>query len=352
MRAIGIDVGFGFTKATVGNEHVIFKSLLGDSNDIQFRSTFGDSSLSKNLHVSIGDKSYFIGDFAEQQSSVRQFTLDQDKLLTEYVKVLALTSAGLCSDSDTSFNVVSGLPVGYLKRDYKRFTDIISGHHAVVFHTPDGEKITKKIFINKVKMMPQPLGSVFNLIMDENGKISDQDMTRKKIGVVDIGFRTTDFTIINNMQYVERGSTTMDTGISKSFSVIANKLRKESGVNVEIYRLFNAIETGSIKIRGKEYNITNLRDKVFAHSAGAIATDINRLWAEDWDIDLIVLTGGGAMEMAKHLQPLIDGNVIPISKTIDARLNNVQGYLKFAKSVWNSQPAPPSLPSEDGKESK
>lgn len=350
MRAIGIDVGFGFTKATVGNENVIFKSLLGDSNEIQFRSAFGDSSLTKNLHVSIGDKSYFIGEFAEQQSTVRQFTLDQDKLLTEYVKVLALTSAGLCSEGDTSFNVVSGLPVGYLKRDYKRFTDIISGHHAITFHTTDGEKISKKIFVNKVKMMPQPLGSVFNLIMDDNGKISDVDMTQKKIGVVDIGFRTTDFTIINNMQYVERGSSTMDTGISKSFSVIANKLRKESGVNVEIYRLFNAIETGSIKIRGKEYNITNLRDKVFSHSASSIANDINRLWAEDWDIDFIVLTGGGAIEMAKHLQPLIDGNVIPVNKSIDARLNNVQGYLKFAKSIWGSQTTANSPSPEKEKE--
>ncbi|MBU1168355.1 MAG: ParM/StbA family protein [Proteobacteria bacterium] len=352
MKAIGIDVGFGFTKATVGNENVIFKSLLGDSNDIQFRSAFGDSSLTKNLHVTLGDKSYFIGEFAEQQSTVRQFTLDQDKLLSEYVKVLALTSVGLCSDSDTSFNVVSGLPVGYLKRDYKRFNDIIAGHHSIVYHTPDGEKISKKIFINKVKMMPQPLGSVFNLIMDDNGKISDTDLTRKKIGVVDIGFRTTDFTIINNMQYVERGSSTMDTGISKSFSVIATKLRKESGVNVEIYRLFDAIESGSIKIRGKEYNITNLRDKVFAHSASSIATDINRLWSEDWDIDCIVLTGGGAMEMAKHLQPLIEGNVIPLNKSIDARLNNVQGYLKFAKSIWNNASAPPDLPEEKAEEKK
>ncbi len=350
MRTIGIDVGFGFTKATTGKENTIFKSLLGDSNEIQFRSAFGDNSFANNLHVTIEDKTYFIGDYAEQQSTVRQFTLDQEKLLSEFVKVLALTAAGLCSDNDTSFNVVSGLPVGYLNRDYKEFTNIISGHHSVMFHTPSGEKISKKIFINKVKMMPQPLGSVFNVIMDDNGQVANIDMTKKKIGVVDIGFRTTDFTIIKNMQYVERGSSTMDTGISKSFSVIANKLRKESGVSVEIYRLFNAVNTGMIKIKGKEYNITNLRDKVFAHSASSIANDINRLWAEDWDIDSIVLTGGGSMEISKYLQPLIDGNVTPLPPGIDSRFNNVQGYLKFAKSIWGNSVAktepPPPIPTE------
>lgn len=355
MRTIGIDVGFGFTKATTGKESTIFKSLLGDSNEIQFRSAFGDTSFTKNLHVTIEDKTYFIGDYAEQQSTVRQFTLDQDKLLSEFVKVLAITAAGLCSENDTSFNVVSGLPVGYLNRDYKKFTNIITGQHSVVFHTPNGEKVKKKIFINKVKMMPQPLGSVFNLIMDDNGKISNSEMTQKKIGVVDIGFRTSDFTIIKNMQYVERGSSTMDTGISKSFSVIANKLRKESGVNVEIYRLFNAVNTGMIKIKGKEYNITNLRDKVFSHSASSIANDINRLWAEDWDIDNIVLTGGGSMEIVKYLQPLIDGNVTPLPPGIDSRFNNVQGYLKFAKSIWGNSiasPEPPPPPIEEEEETE
>lgn len=350
MKTIGIDVGFGFTKATTGKDNTIFKSLIGDSNDIQFRSAFGDSTITNNLHVSIGDRSFFIGDYAEQQSTVRQFTLDQDKLLSEFVKTLSLTAAGLCSDQETSFNVVSGLPVGYLNRDYKKFTDIISGHHSIIFHTPTGEKISKKIYFNKVKMMPQPLGSIFNLLMDDSGRVTDVDMTQKKIGVVDIGFRTTDFTIIKNMQYVERGSSTMDTGISKSFSVIANKLRKESGVNVEIYRLFNAINTGAIKIKGKEYNITNLRDKVFSHSASSIANDINRLWAEDWDIDYIVLTGGGAMAMSKHIRPLIDGNVVPLPHETDARFNNVHGYLKFAKSLWGNSVSPgepPPVPKEN-----
>ncbi len=36
MRPIGIDVGFGFTKATNGEEYVIFKSIIGEYADIQF----------------------------------------------------------------------------------------------------------------------------------------------------------------------------------------------------------------------------------------------------------------------------------------------------------------------------
>lgn len=343
MEVLGIDVGFGFTKAINNKKSVIFKSVIGDSTDIQFKSTLGEKSSSSNLHVTIGDRSYFIGNFAEQQSNVRQYTLDQEKLMSDFLKVLALTATGICCDDTASINVVSGLPVGYLKQDYKRFTEIISGHHNVTFHRQDGEDITKSIYIHKVQMMPQPVGSIFNLLMDEKGNIINKDLSQQKIGVVDIGFRTTDFTIFDNLHYIERGSVTMDTGISKSFSIIANKLRQESGVTIELYRLYKAVETGYIKIKGKEFNISNLRDRVYAHSASALAGDINRLWADEWDIDAIILTGGGSVELSKHIEPLIDGNVIPMEKGTDARLNNVKGYLKFGKYKWGTD-LPSDLP--------
>ena len=85
MELLGIDVGFGFTKVTSGAKSLIFKSLLGEAADIQFRTDIGDGSLMKNLHVTINSKSYFIGDYAEQQSNSRQFTLDNDKLISEFL---------------------------------------------------------------------------------------------------------------------------------------------------------------------------------------------------------------------------------------------------------------------------
>ena len=61
---------------------------------------------------------------------------------------------------------------------------------------------------------------------------------------------------------------------------------------------------------------------------------MDRLWADEWDMDAIVITGGGAMELAKILQPLIPGNVIPLQNNTDARLNNVQGYFKYGRHLW------------------
>ncbi len=334
MEIVGIDVGFGFTKAYNGTNSIIFKSLIGDVTDIQFRSLLGDEASSSNLHITLEDKSYFIGSYAELQSSIRESTLDQDKLLEDFVKILAITAAGLCTDTSAPINVVSGLPVAYLKRDTKKFKEMIRGKHEITYHSKDGKDVKKQVNIDQIYVIPQPIGSIFNLIFDDNGKIKDRALATQKLGVVDIGFKTTDLSIFDHLQYIERGSSTMDTGISKCFSVIANKLRQESNINIELYRMFKFIESGLIKIRGKEYNISNLKKRVYTHSAAAIASDLNRLWENDWDIDSIILSGGGSIELAGYLSPNIEGNVIPITKNVDARFNNVQGYCKFGRYKW------------------
>ena len=125
-----------------------------------------------------------------------------------------------------------------------------------------------QVNIDKVRVIPRPLGSLLNLIMNDKGNIVNGDLAKQKVGVVDIGFRTTDFCIFDQLRYVERGSTTTDTGISKCFSIIARKLREEcGGVNIELYRMYKAIQTGLIRIRGDEFNIAKLRDLTFANAA-------------------------------------------------------------------------------------
>jgi plasmid segregation protein ParM len=338
MEVLGIDIGFGFTKATNGKETIIFKSIFGDASEIQFWADFGDSSPADHIHVSIDGKPYFVGDLAEQQSSVLNFTLDQERLISDYVRILALTVAGLFYRNNTPINVpinvVSGLPIGYFKQNHERFNEILTGHHSVTYHSHNGEKTTREIYINKVRMLPQPLGSILNSLMDANGKIIDEDLATQKVGVVDIGFRTTDFTVLDHLRYIDRGSRTIDTGISKGFSVISNKLREKCGVGVELYRLYKAAEEGTIKMRGHGFSFEKIRDQVYSQLAATIANDLDRLWADDWDIDTIILTGGGCRELAKYLQPLITGNVMPLDPNTDPRLNNVHGYAKYGRYIW------------------
>ncbi len=334
MDVLGLDIGFGFTKATDGKEFMMFKSILGDATEIQFRSELEAGSSTNSLHITLDGNSFFIGDFAEQQSFDRQFTLDQERLITDFVKILSLTVAGRFSGQEGPLHVVSGLPVGYFKNNHKRFASILTGKHAITYHKVDGKALTKNIFIQKIRMMPQPLGSFFNILLNDKGKMVNIELTKKKVGVIDVGFRTTDITIFDKLRYVERASTTLDFGISKCFSVLANKLREKSTVNVELFRLYSAAHKGMIRIRGQEYNLSEIRDQVYCQLATAIAGEANRLWADEWDLDSIILTGGGSIALGKYLSSHIIGNVVSIEQGMDARLNNVQGFYKYGKYIW------------------
>ena len=257
-------------------------------------------------------------------------------MITDFVKILALTAAGFMGTEDEPINLVSGLPIIYFKEKKNAFTEILKGKHEIIFTQPDGKTVRKLISIDKICMLPQPIGSALNMVLNDDGKLIDQDLAKKKIGVIDIGFRTTDITILDHLQYIDRGSRTLDTGISKAFSIISNKLRERSNTNVELFRMYQAAESGSIKIKGQEYNFSSIRDQVYARLAELIASEIERLWAEDWDIDKILFTGGGSMVLAQFLMPLIIGNMIPVRAKVDARLNNVRGYLKYGLHLWQN----------------
>jgi plasmid segregation protein ParM len=159
---------------------------------------------------------------------------------------------------------------------------------------------------------------------------------------------------MDRLRFLNRGSKTIDMGISKGFSVIANKLREKSSVNAELCRLYRAAETGTISMRGQDISISKIRDQVYSQLAAYIAGEIDRLWANDWDIEVVFLSGGGSRDLADFLQPLIACNIIPINPSQDLRLNNVKGYLKYGRHIWGdaNDDQMPEREEEEGKKGK
>jgi plasmid segregation protein ParM len=346
MEIIAIDIGFGFTKATDGRRSLVFKSILGEATDIQFKGgILEEGSPDENIQIEVEGRPYFVGEMAERQSNVRFFTLDQAQFFSDFAKQLALSAASRMVGPYMPLGLVTGLPIGYYKEYKDELVKILQGDHKVVL-TTGGKREEKVIKINSVKVIPQPFGSLFNLMLSDLGEVGDKRYVREKVGIIDIGFKTSDFTVSDRMRYSERGSRTIDTGISRAFGVIAGKLREKSNINVELYRLYEAIDRGSIKIRGMEYDLKGLTEQVFGQLATAIANEVDRLWTDDWDIDTIVLTGGGGAVLTKYLQPLLTGHVVTVDSSKDARLCNVQGYWKFGKHLWarGIVPPPPEQP--------
>ncbi len=344
MEVVGIDIGFGFTKATNGKESLIYKSVYGESTDIQFRDKIlGGSVNEEYLHIELDGQAYFVGELAERQSNVRFFTLDQTQMVANFAKILAMAALSKLVERNEPVKLVTGLPVGQYRRLKNDLARILQGRHTLTLIDESGGRTETVISVSQVKVIPQPVGTLFDLMLNDQGGAGERRFLNEKVGVIDIGFRTSDYAIANKTNYAERGSRSTELGIAHAFKIIAAKLQQESGVNVELYRLYEAVENGFIKIRGQRIDLKKTVEQVFGQLATDIATEVNQLWADDWDIDTIIISGGGGSVLAPFLAPMLNGYVLPVDKGADTRFNNVRGYCKYAKHMWSrNAPATPA----------
>ncbi|MDE0853137.1 MAG: ParM/StbA family protein [Nevskia sp.] len=334
MRILAADIGFGYTKATDGRQFQVFKSIVGEANPIQFAEALLPSQAAQPRHFSIGGEDVFVGELAETQSRGRGFTLDHAQFIAKYAKVLGLAALTPYVEHGDPVRLVTGLPISFFRKYRDALTTLLQQRHTVTVVQANGTREDKTVYIEKVRVVPQPFGSLFNQMLDGQGKALNQRFISEKIGVIDIGFRTTDFTISDKTRYSERGSLSTDSGMSVAYNAIANLLHEKSGTQVELYRLYEAVTRGVIKIKGQKYDLTTLAQQAYTQLAARIATEANRLWADDWDLDAIIVTGGGGLTLAPYLQQQIEGEVLPMPTDTDARFNNVAGYWKYGVHIW------------------
>lgn len=334
MEVVGLDIGFGFTKVANGRKSLVFKSVFGEATDLQFNEQVVSVPDDEHLHVEIDGSAFFVGELAEQQSKMRYFTLDQGQFVSRFARTLALAALARVVERNVPVKLVTGLPVGHYTRYKDELARLLQGRHEVVLVDAKGNREETVVAIQQVRVIPQPFGSMFNRMLNDTGEAAEARLAREKIGIIDIGFRTADYVIAASKNYLGRGSRTTDSGISQAFSTIAARLHERSGVDVELYRLYRGIDEGSIKIRGKSYDLKKITEQVFGQLAADVANEVNQLWTDDWDMDAMLITGGGGRALAPYLQPLLNGHVLPDSGEGDARLSNVNGYRKYASYLW------------------
>ncbi len=111
---MGIDIGFGFVKATDGQQKYLFPSVVGEAREIRYKTGLNTNSILDNLIVEVDNDKYFVGDLAIRQSDLIQSTISDKRINSIENKVLFLTAFALLDGVGTGvskFNLVTGLPV-------------------------------------------------------------------------------------------------------------------------------------------------------------------------------------------------------------------------------------------------
>ena len=161
MKFYGVDVGYGFTKvAGVDRFPRVIPSIVGSNEELSYRSDIGDRI--KIAPLVLDGHSYLVGEAAKRFSRHRYRIFDATWAGSPYYLLLfvsALTMMNVEKSADEPAAVVTGLPVShYTQERVKQLQDLLGQTHSV--KTLSGETSLK---VERVKIIPQPFGSYFDL---------------------------------------------------------------------------------------------------------------------------------------------------------------------------------------------
>jgi plasmid segregation protein ParM len=316
---IGIDIGYNATKVWSENMSVQFPSTVG-TPDVSRFGLRGDREFTITIP---GDGTWLFGDQAVQKSRTLQRREDRNWIESgEYYRLLMAAIAHAEFKSGDTINVVTGLPVSYFA-DAEKLKQILTAEHQF---SANGETKTFQII---ARIIPQPFGSLIDAAFDFDGKILDGKIVRGKIGVIDIGGKTTNILTVDNLQEVARKTTGVNVGgweIVRHLREILKQSNQDLADELRDHDLANIIKTKVANFHGKEIDFSMAVDAAVNPVAEDIIAEAAQVWQSGATVDKIFITGGGAMLVGMKLKQRFSHAVI----VDDPIFSNVRGYYKLA----------------------
>ena len=325
-----IDVGFGAVKGVCLAREVEYPSAVGSFRPIRFLTGMEKQDLKGRLCIEYDGKSYFVGDMAYKQSSPR-VTMSSDRFTSQEGLALMVSALLLFSNHQyENVKLITGLPVNEysgLKDIYKK---TLQGKHFIKLLKPDGSVDKLYSFnVEDVKVLPQPVGTIFNAVLGNGGQIFNDKMAKGTIAVLDIGKYTVDLALTDSLQFVDKSSVSYsDIGLFDAYKELSLEL-KNHGYDIPADSLEPYIRNGK-KLNG----LAELKEQVFTSQAEKIISRVHNIWSDLWNIDRIFITGGGALVLGEHLIKDMDPEKVLICEK--PAFTNVRGYFKFAQRLWGS----------------
>lgn len=318
MKYVSFDIGYSFIKS----ELFIIPSVVGNSRKIRYSTGLSSENLLNNLQVRIGNEEFFVGKLAQKQSDQVFYSLEEDRYKSKEANVLLETTLGLLSGNNEKIGVVTGLPLDYLKFKGSLEKSLLGTHEIYINNR---KRIT---YVEDVIVIPQPMGVFFNDLMDSNGTITKKDYANSTVGIVDIGFGSTDIAYVKDMEFIDKYSRSINIAMNSVYKIVSEAIYEEFGVSKELYELEDEITRGYVKVKGEEYYIEELIAHAKEVVAGKLVTWIGTIWKNRPEIDAVIVAGGGGMAMFDYLKEPLDATL-----SDNAQLAILNGYRKLAKRI-------------------
>jgi len=323
---IGHDIGHSAVKTTaISKTGSIVKLLIPSVVCSAF--SISDEAEAKRAEaetVVIDGRAFFIGDTARTQggSSVSSGLTEDWIDSPEHAALLVGSLNKLANHGvDTSNpDLVLGLPTHLFTRQKARLAEIVR----------------RNVTANDIKIIPQSMGPYYEFMLTADGlPAQGRSVDSESWGVVEIGYFTTDFMLVQEGRWVERAS-----GVCSGVRVAAEhlvRLLAERNITIDLVEAEEALRTGFIRDFGKKHDVSDLAKA----AADLIVTEVIDTAARLMEpfarrIDGVIVAGGGGA----LCYPLIKGRWPHAILATDSRFSVSEGMRRIglARALARSMP--------------
>lgn len=344
MEKVSVDLGYGFVKALSSTgKRVLFPSLVGRGYERGISDIFGDTLEDlKNMHIHFQNDDYFVGELAKESRSTSRI-FERERFSHIYTHILLNTAIQLVvSDTADSVQLATGLPLDFHKAQSKEFQKAITGiHPEIEWKSGPFRKLKREIKIEQAMVFPQGAAAIFSALINHYGKFIYPHLMKEGtlIALIDIGFRTTDFVVVEIQQggsFIPKVklSGTVDEGVINLYRDIRQAFKIQTGgADINEFYIERILRDSFLMYKGKKLDFN---DVIYNSKKSITANIVDRLkgvWAEESDLfDAIFLAGGGGELFAPFIQPLFDNRLTRIS---ESQFANAIGYLRLGKAIFD-----------------
>lgn len=317
MNIIGIDIGYSNLKLAFGAQGGFPKAHLrpaGAAPANRFGARFDGKAQEDFLHVLV-DGQEFIAGVSPDRAEMWSRSLHADYYASDSYR--ALFHAGLLlSEMDWVDVLVTGLPVAqYLDEQRKKaVAEQMRGTHQL---TP-----RRTVTVNKVKVIPQPIGGLLDYISQEDADIEDA-----RVLVIDPGYFSVDWVVIANKDLHRQSSGTSLNAASVVLEEASRLIARDYGTTINAESLENAIRLGkpTVLILGQRVELAPYIGQASQTVGPVVIESIQQsLRTESRMADLVVLVGGGATFFREAVQQAFPRLAVVTPK--EPVFSNVRGF--------------------------
>lgn len=230
-------------------------------------------------------------------------------------------------------NIVTGVPTDeFNEKAVKSIMKVLKSDHNI---TIDGVRLAVRV--NEVKVLPQPIGTVYNELLDVKGNIHKEDYESETISVVDCGGGTILIDTLHDMNLAETGRIQEEYGAHYLYDSIISECKKE-GLSLTKNDIEDILRVQKDKYffrpnKNESHDITSIVNRAVKRYTTSLINTVDSTLKGTSLIDTLFFTGGGANIINKEQVLSRYDRAIFIE---NSELANVNGFYKYGLATIES----------------